>query len=82
MAYLHGKNEVPYDTNACFVVDKHKANVGLSRASSINHQLVALAISLLIMLVCALTFCIVILCVNHIIWLTMTNMSNLPGWLC
>lgn len=40
MAYLHGKNEVPYDTNACFVVDKHKANVGLSRASSIIHQLV------------------------------------------
>ena len=24
-AYLHGKNEVHYDTNACFLIEKHKA---------------------------------------------------------
>ena len=25
--YLHGKEEVPYDANACFVVEKHKAKI-------------------------------------------------------
>lgn len=35
-----------------------------------------------IILVCTLTFNIVILWVNHIIWLTMADMSNLSGWSC
>ena len=37
------------------------------------------AISLPIIHVCALTFCIVILCVDHVIWLTMEEMSSLSG---
>ena len=36
-------------------------------------------ISLPIMPMCALTFCIVILCVDHVIWLTMAAMSSLSG---
>lgn len=35
-----------------------------------------------IILVCILTFNIVILWVNHIIWLTIADMSNLSGWSC
>ena len=34
------------------------------------------------MLVCALNFSIVILCVDHVTWLTKVAMSNLSGWLC
>lgn len=41
-----------------------------------------LAIWLHVMSVCALTFGIVILCVNHVIWLTMAAMTILSGWLC
>ena len=41
-----------------------------------------LAILLPIMPMCALTFCIVILCVEHVIWLTMAMMSSLSWWLC
>jgi hypothetical protein len=42
-----------------------------------------LAISLLVILVCDFIFYIVILCVQHCIWLTMAKMSNLSRlWCC
>lgn len=31
---------------------------------------------------CILWWCIVILCVDHVIWLTMATMSSLSRWLC
>ena len=40
------------------------------------------AISFPIMPMCALTFCIVNLCVDQVIWLTIATMSSLSGWLC
>lgn len=40
------------------------------------------AMSLPIMHVCALTLCIVILCVDQVMWLTIADMSSLSGWLC
>ena len=33
-------------------------------------------------LMCALIFCIAMLCLVHIIWWTMTKISSLSGWLC
>ena len=39
------------------------------------------AISLPKIPVCALTFCIVMLCLVHRIWWTIVEMSSLSGWL-
>lgn len=33
-------------------------------------------------LMCALAFCIVMLCLIHGIWWTMVEISSLSGWLC
>lgn len=41
-----------------------------------------LTISFPIILVCTMTFCIVMLWVDHMIWLTTTKISSLLGWLC
>ena len=38
--------------------------------------------SLPIIPVCALTSCIVFLCVDQVIWVTMVGMHSLSGWLC
>ena len=40
------------------------------------------AISLPEIPVCALTYCIVMLCLVHRIWWTMVKISSLSGWLC
>ena len=54
--------------------------VGLSRRAPLFASWSA--ISLPIIHVCALTFWIVILCVDHVMWLTIAEMSSLSGWLC
>lgn len=44
--------------------------------------LVSLPFHFPIILVCAMIFCIVILCLDHMILLIMATMSNLSRWLC
>lgn len=69
----------------CFSMDRGSMEVYLLSSflllstSYVRHLM---AISLPIMLVCAQTFCIVMLWVDHILWLIMVAMSSLSGWLC